>query len=244
MSNPKDQNFVGPHSDETSEPRENPSSENAPDNMGVVTSLLKAPKRVLEAIAEERDLVRGSMRLLAAAMLCHAGFGVAIGFFGGTWVAVMDFVKVPLIALFSMIICFPSLYVFTCVAGTPMSLSQVFALGSSCLAMMGLLLAGLAPVAWLFAVSTASVPFMVILVFCVWIIALVFAARYVDKMSLHPRFKLMGGIRVWFFIFIMVTLQMTTHMRPLLVKPENAWKKGEKQFFLLHFIGTFSSEDN
>lgn len=207
-----------------------------------VTALLKDPQQVAETIAGQKGLLWPAIILLAAAMVCHAVFGMAMGLFSGWSVAAMDIIKVPLVAVCSLLICFPSLYVFTCVAGSPLTLLQTFALGCSCLAMIGLLLVGLAPVVWLFAVSTASLPFMVILTLVIWLVTLCFAGRYVGKLKANPVFQRQAGIKMWFLILAIVTLQMTTCMRPMLSKPENGWWTGEKKFFLSHYGSLFEAK--
>jgi hypothetical protein len=205
----------------------------------IITSLLKSPQAVSHVIAGREALLRSALLFLGTGIVCHAVFGFAAGMFGGLQVAWMDVAKAPLVAVCSLFLCFPSLYVFACVAGSPLTFSQTFTLGCSCLAMLGLILIGLAPVAWLFAVSTESVPFMVMLLFLVWIIALSFTSRYVGTLRANPLFQRQGGIKLWFFILILVTLQMTTCMRPMLAKPENGWWTPGKTFFLSHFGSTF-----
>ena len=219
-----------------------PCRDEAATTESILTALLKAPQQVSNVIAGRKDLLRPGFSLLVAALLCHAMFGIAIGLFAGWTVAAMDALKAPLVAVCSLLICFPSLYVFACVAGTPLSASQTFALGCSCLAMIGLLLVALAPVAWLFAVSTASPSFMVILALSIWLVALCFAARYVGKLAANPLFERQAGIRIWFLILTIVTLQMTTCLRPMLSMPENGWWTGDKKFFLSHFGSTFESK--
>ncbi len=130
-------------------------------------------------------------------------------------------------------------FVFTCVAGSPLSLSQCFTLGCSCLAMVGFLLVGLAPVAWLFAVSTENLPFVVVLTLLIWLIAVFFAARYVNGLKASPLFQRQAGIRMWFVILIVVTLQMATCMRPMLTRPDDGWWTSGKTFFLSHFGTVF-----
>ena len=210
-----------------------------PEATNIVSALLRNPRRISETIAERKQLLRSSGLLLAAGLACHAVFGIAIGLFGGWSIAAMDAVKMPLVALCSLLLCFPSLYVFTCVAGSPLSLSQAFVLGCSCLAMVGLILVGLAPVAWLFSVSTANLSFVTLLTFLIWLVAIGFAGRYVNKLSAHPLFERQTGINVWFLILMVVTLQMTTCMRPMLSSSEKGWWTAEKQFFLSHFASTF-----
>lgn len=219
-----------------------PPGEHVPVTSNIVTALLKDPQRVSERIAGQRELLKAGAMLLVSAVACHVVFGFAMGMFKGLTVAVMDAAKVPLVAVCALLLCFPSLYVFACVAGAPLSLSQTFMLGCSCLAMVGLLLVGLAPVAWLFAVSTESLPFMVILILLIWSVAMVFTARYVGKLGAHPLFQRQSGIKLWFLILTLVTLQMVTCMRPMLAKPDKSWWTAEKQFFLAHFGSAFDDD--
>jgi hypothetical protein len=219
-----------------------PPRDDEPATANIITALLKDPQRVSATIAGRRNLLWPAVMLLVSAVACHVVFGFAVGMFGGLTVAAMDVVKVPLVAVCALLLCFPSLYVFACVAGSPLSLSQTFMLGCSCLAMVGLLLVGLAPVAWLFAVSTESPPFMVVLVLAIWFIAMAFAARYVGKLRTNPLFQRQGGIKLWFVILAVVTLQMVTCMRPMLAKPEKGWWTAEKKFFLSHFGSTLDEK--
>lgn len=216
-----------------------PPSHATPEPGNIAAALLKHPLGISDTIARQKDLWRAATALLAVAIACHAVFGLAMGLFGGWPVAAMDMVKIPLVAMGSLLLCFPSLYVFTCVAGAPLSLAQTFVLGCSCLAMVGLILVGLAPVAWLFAVSTQSLSFVTLLAFLIWLVAIGFAGRYVDKLGAHPLLARQAGIRIWFLILILVTLQMATCMRPLLSTSDRGWWTSEKQFFLSHFGSTF-----
>lgn len=213
----------------------------APETRNIAATLLKNPLRISDDIAGQKNLLRSAALLLLVALACHVVFGLAVGLFGGWNVAAMDMVKMPLVALCSLLLCFPSLYVFTCVAGSPLSLAQTFVLGSSCFAMVGLILVGLAPVAWLFAVSTQSLSFVTLLAFLIWLVAIGFAGRFVGKLGAHPLLARQAGINLWFLILILVTLQMTTCMRPMLTlpSPERGWLTSEKQFFLSHFGDTF-----
>ena len=206
-----------------------------------IAALLKAPAQIGTTLAAEEGLVGGGFYFLACALILHAVFGFAVGLFGGWSVGGMAAVKAPLIAVCSLVLCLPSLYVFSSVGGAPLSIRQTFMLGTSCLAMVGLLLIGLAPVAWLFAVSTESLPFVVMLVFVLWVISLSFTVRYIGKLKVVPLLQRTGGIGAWFVVLALVSLQMTTCMRPLLVKPDptRGWWTGEKTFFLAHFESTF-----
>ena len=203
---------------------------------GPVAALLKDPACIADSIAHRKNPLGAAAQWLAVGLVCHGVFGIAVGLFSGWPVAAMDAVKMPLVGFCSLLLCFPSLYVFSCVAGMPLTLPQTFALGSACFAMMGLILVGLAPVAWLFAVSTSSLGFVALLAFLLWLVAIGFAGRFVDKLRAVPLFQRQAGLKIWFAILLLVTLQMATCMRPMLAKPgERGWFTSEKQFFLAHF---------
>ena len=116
-----------------------------PPPAGLVAAILKDPARVAATIAQREKLSAAIPLWLGAGLVCHATFGIAVGLFAGWPVAAMDAVKMPLAGVCSLLLCFPSLYVFSCVAGMPLSILQTLALGSACFAMLGLILVGLAP---------------------------------------------------------------------------------------------------
>jgi len=86
---------------------------------------------------------------------------------------------------------------------------------------------------------TNSGPFVVILALAIWLVAIMFAARYVSKLQANALFQRQGGIKMWFLILIVVTLQMTTSMRPMLGEAKEGWWTAEKQSFLAHFGSMF-----
>jgi hypothetical protein len=50
----------------------------------------------------------------------------------------------------------------------------------------------------------------------------------------HASARSQAGINVWIVIFLLVALQMTTALRPILGKSDTFFPK-EKQFFLAHW---------
>src|SRR3954451_21049436 len=55
--------------------------------------------------------------LFFAAILCYVAYGVGAGFFQGGAQIAITVLKVPLIILGSLLLCVPSLYVFTALSG-------------------------------------------------------------------------------------------------------------------------------
>jgi hypothetical protein len=141
--------------------------------------------------------------------------------------------------LISAVICFPSLYIFSTLAGAKVSVSQIAACLAGALALAGLLLLGFSPAIWIFAESTDSFGFMGMLAVLSWGISVCFALKF-----------LLGAVRsaggrqhlplwIWSGIFLLVTLQMTTSLRPIIGR-SNTLLTQEKKFFLQHWGDTFS----
>jgi len=144
-------------------------------------------------------------------------------------------IKLPLLFLGAAMVVAVFNWMTASIAGAGLSFRVTVAVVFASMVIGCWILLGLAPVAWLFAVSTQSIFFIVILALMLWLVAVSFAARYVGKLRAHPLFERQGGIKLWFLILVIVTLQMTTCMRPMLAKPTTGWWTGQKQFFLSHF---------
>jgi hypothetical protein len=208
-----------------------------------LAALLRSPLSLAARIAEDRSLWSAAMALLLWGLVFHAVYGFAMGLFGGMDVALMSAVKAPLIALCALLLCLPSLCVFSCVADMPISIAQTVALGASALAMTGLMLIGLAPVTWLFAVSTESLAFTVLLNLAIWGVCVLFTFRLFNRLSDFGETRHTHGIKSWLIVYIVVSLQMATAMRPLLTMPETGWWAGEKKFCAVHFIESVSGQE-
>ena len=215
-------------------PEANPDA--GPEIQGsLLAALLKSPAQIMKNIEADEALWRRGALLWWWGLVFHAGFGFTLGLFGGWAAALMALGKAPLIAVCSLVLCLPSLYVFSSVGGMPLTLSQTFALSGGALAMTGILLVGLAPVTWLFSVSTKSVGFIVVLNLFVWIIAIGFATRFLDQLRVTTRLGRTLGLKWWLAVYLLVTLQMVTTLRPLLEKPASGWWVAGKKFFLIYF---------
>lgn len=201
----------------------------------LLDTLLKTPEAMLARIQRDDQLPGLTLQLLFWGLLLHACYGFTMGLFGSTQVALMAAGKAPLIALCSAALCLPSFYVFCCVAGLPMRPTQACALTSVALGMTGLLLLGMLPVTWLFSVSTGSLPFVVLMNLTAWFIALGFAVRVLGRLEPERKRPALAGLGWWLAIYVLVSLQMTTTMRPLLVPPSEGWREPGKKFFLAHF---------
>lgn len=193
-------------------------------------ALLKDPDRIVSALTG-RSAAGLLGRLTALALLGMAAYGVVVGLFPGG----LQLVAVPLKLagglLASALICWPSLYILLCLSGGRQSALDVLGLLAASLALLTLLLAGFAPVAWLFAQSTRSAAFMGGLHLALWSVSCGFALRRLGRCLLALNGRPMRALPVWCVVFVLVCLQMTATLRPLLT-PFSSWAFAPRAFFL------------
>jgi predicted PurR-regulated permease PerM len=86
--------------------------------------------------------------------------------------------------------------------------------------LMTLLLVGFAPVAWLFSQSTNALAWMGFLHLTFWFISTIFGMRFLSAGFSHAKARSSSGLMTWAVIFILVAVQMTTALRPLVGQAE------------------------
>lgn len=203
---------------------------------GLFEALLRRPRELAGHDLLERP---GSLgRLAVMALLAILVYGFVLGTFAWReqiWAAP---IKLGGGLLFAGLICFPSLYIFSCLAGCTASATRLAGILSGMLGLAGLLLLGFAPAIWIFTQGTTSFGFMGTLAIGSWLIAFIFAARFLDQaLRVHGATQ-KGPIAIWSIIFLLVTLQLTTSLRPILGTSDR-FMTTEKKFFLQHWGDTF-----
>lgn len=198
-----------------------------------IEAILRQPRRILYQLRQP-----GAGRVILALFLLSLGcsliYGLVVGSFSmGTqlWAAP---VKIAGGLLFATVICLPSLYIFACLSGSQARLIEIVGLVCGLVSLMCILLVGFAPVAWLFSQSTASACWMgaLHLLFC--LVATGFGLRFLSSGFAHSRSRSNAGLVTWAIMFILVMLQMTTALRPIVGQGDTFFPE-EKKFFLKHW---------
>ena len=212
--------------------------------VGAVEAVLRQPRRVLYQLKQPGagGLIAS---LLLVALFCSVVYGVVAGTFSGgqqLWAAP---VKISAGLFVSALICLPSLYIFSCLGGSQARLAEVFGLVAGLLALMTVLLIGFAPVAWVFSQSTRSVAAMGGLHLAFWFVATIFGVRFLNAGFRHFSSKSDAGLKVWVVIFLLVALQMTTALRPIIGKSDHFLPSAtDKEFFVTHWMNCINSEQD
>jgi hypothetical protein len=215
-----------------------------PNVVTAIESILRQPRRVINQLRQPKS-GRLIVAMVFAAVACAAVYGVVVGTFsGGTqlWAAPL---KIAAGLLLAALICLPSLYIFACLSGSQARPIEVVGLVAGLSMLMTILLIGFAPVAWVFSQSTESVVAMGALHLAFWFISTYFGLRFLSAGFNSREDQSTGGIKVWMAIFILVMLQMTTAVRPLIGKADT-FLPIEKKFFVSHWMDclkqTYDSE--
>lgn len=208
----------------------------------ILGHLLKKPLSIIH------EINKGDKNPLAALLMITLGslavFGFVLGLFSSgqqLWIAPAKIIGG---VFFSGLICLPSLYIFGCLGGMDAKIQHVAGLMLTFFAITSLLLVGFAPVLWLFSTSSNSLVFFGILSLAVWLVCLVFGLRLVSRAARNMGGGQGGHLRIWAVIFLLVTLQMTTTLRPILGTSDKFINLEEKHFFLGYWFQIIADENH
>ena len=204
-----------------------------PHAFAALEALLRQPRRLLFQLKQPRagQLV---WQMLWLSLVGMAVYGLVVGTFAGgeqLWIAPL---KLVMGLAVSAAICLPSLYIFAGLSGAQNRGVEVVGILAALLLLMTTLLVGLAPVAWIFSESTQLIVWMGALHLVFWAVATIFGVRLLKQGFFHGGARSQAGINVWVLIFLLVALQMTTALRPILGHGSTFFPT-EKQFFLAHW---------
>lgn len=198
----------------------------------IFEALLRRPRELAAHAMLDTPATLGKLALLAIGAITV--FGLVLGTFAWQdqiWAAPL---KLGAALIFAAIICFPSLYIFACLAGATSSAARLATLLTAMLALSGILLLGFAPAVWIFTQGTTSFGFMGLLAIGSWLIAFLFGYRFLSTaLKVHGATQ-SGPVFIWSMIFLLVTLQLTTSLRPILGTSDR-FMTTEKKFFLQHW---------
>ena len=201
-----------------------------------IAGVLGHPEGVIRQICTSRRLGAQAAFLLLLALGGTALFGFGAGCFVDWRVALLDALKSGGIVLFSYLLCLPTLYVFASIAGCRVGFVQLAQVGLVVLSGIGCILAALAPVLWLFAVSTESAALFILLAFALVFVAVALGARTLGGAVKAQAVNRTTGLSAWFVVFLVVALQALTLVRPMLSPIGTERAPEGKCFFVSHFF--------
>jgi hypothetical protein len=202
--------------------------------LGLADALLRSPANVVHELTENRAAF---VRLLVLVAACMMMTGLVMASFSGGYQYLAVPLKLAVGLVFGAGLCLPSLYIFACLTGTRQSFRSVAGALLMGLGVQALILTAFAPVAWIFSQSTTSPGFMGLLYVLMLLVSAGFGLGLTGRV-LAATGERVKALRIWSVMFVVVTLQLATNLRPLVGEYQGA-RVAQKQFFLDHWLGNF-----
>ena len=207
----------------------------------LVMQLLSDRDRFFAEVEAGTGLGAKLVHATAALVLLCALYGAAAGAWAGPAQAVSAAVKLPLLFLGTLAICFPAFFVVQVLVGSRLRFAQVLALVLGSLALSAILLAAAIPVTVFFLLTGANYYFLTLLH-----VVIVLGAGLVGMVTLHeglafaceqrgvyPR-KAMAIMKAWAVLFAFVGIQMAWNLQPFVGnrgEPFRLFRHNEGNFY-------------
>jgi len=183
--------------------------------------------------------------LVGACLLCGAFYGLCMGLYaasgdiqGGAQQFVSSAVKVPMLFLFTLLVTFPSLYVFAALAGSRLRMHDMLRLLVSTITVNLAVVASFGPVIIFFTVFTTSHAFISLLNVLFFALSgavslgfLSRATRVVFETDPGKQGRARSIFRAWILIYGVVGAQMGWVLRPFVGNPnlEFVWFRHHRE---------------
>lgn len=129
----------------------------------IIERFLRDRRGVWTQISKEHDIGILMRQMLVSSAIAFAGYGAVLGFSHGLLQALSSLVKLPLLFLLALAICFPVLYVYNLLCGGRLSAGQTCALVLAAITVTAVFTLAFAPITLFFLVTARSYHFFVLL---------------------------------------------------------------------------------
>lgn len=189
----------------------------------LLNDLLSNRERLLDGIAEKQGYNAMFGRLIAIILLLGGFYGLSMGVFNPGWQTFASALKVPLLFLLTVFICFPALFIVNVLLGARMTFVQSLLLILTTIALITVVLASLAPIGVFFVIINSSYSFIQLLHVAFFTVASVSGlwtlnqglSYLCEKHGIYPRQGLIVT-RAWVVIFALVGTQLAWNLRPFI----------------------------
>jgi len=200
------------------------------ETIALFDEVLKRPEEALARLTTP-GWRRRVLQLFTGSVLAIALYGAVAGLFDCQ--ALLALWKVPLIVLFAVALCAPSLYVLAAIVGRDLEPGVFAGALAGFLASLGILLVALLPIGWLFSVSSRSLVSVVWLHVVLGALAVALAARFLARLFIGYG----GTLALWVMLLLLVLLQATTVLRPVLSRAPGAPLFASRKLVFFEHLG-------
>ena len=194
-----------------------------------------------EGIAREKNIGSRLWRLLGLFIAMTFFYGLIMGSYSGIAQALSAGVKVPLLFLLSLVICFPAFFVLQLILGSRMKLSHMTAILLSGFVQTGAIMVSFTPIVIFFMLTGGNYHFLQLLHVTIYILAGLFGMKTVldalkyscEQKNIYPKTGVVV-FRFWVVILAFVGIQLAWNLRPFVAerdKPFALFRSYEGNFY-------------
>jgi hypothetical protein len=174
-----------------------------------------------ERIVNEKNVLSEILNHLVLLILFGAVYGIVMGSYNGFYQAISSGIKVPLLFILIIIICFPAFYVIQTILGSKLTFGQIISVVLLGFVLTNAILVAFAPIVLFFMITGDNYSFLKLLHVGIFIIGGFFGMRAIvealkfscEKKNIYPK----TGVQVfrfWILILAFVGAQLSWSLRP------------------------------
>ncbi len=216
---------------------------------------LQNQEEYFDRIANEENIARRIVRLLGLFFSLTFFYGVIMGCYSGVLQAFTAGIKVPILFLLSLVICYPAFFLLQFILGSRMRLGQMTAIILAGFVLTGAIMVSFTPIVIFFVLTGGNYHFLQLLHVGIFLLAGAFGMKSVmdalkyscDRKNVYPQIGVVV-FRFWAVILAFVGIQLAWNLRPFLAerdKPYALFRKYEGNFYaaVIYSIGQLSQSE-
>jgi len=195
----------------------------------------------LERVTDNKNAIKKICGQSILVVILAFVYGVVMGCYNGFYQALSSGVKMPILFLLLIVICFPAFYVIQSVLGSRLSISQITAIILSGFIYTTSIMVSFSTIVLFFMITGSNYAFIKLLHVAVIALAGLFGMKHIvdaltyscEKKKIYPRTGIVV-FRFWIIILFFVGSQLSWSLRPFVgVKnqPFELFRKQEGNFY-------------
>jgi hypothetical protein len=169
-------------------------------------------------------------------------YGIVMGSYNGFLQAFVTSIKLPVLVLLSIAICFPAFYVIQFMLGSKMSFYQMSNVILAGFVVFSTIMVSFAPIVIFFMITGNNYAFLKLLHVAIFVFSGIFSIRTIinglkfscEKKNVYPKLGI-NIFKIWIFIFAFVSMQLAWNLRPFVGSknlPFELFREKEGNFYL------------
>ena len=187
-----------------------------------------------EIFSEEKKWSR-IWRLVLLFIILTFTYGAVMGCYSGFLQALTAGIKVPVLFLLSLIICYPAFFILQFILGSKMQLSHMTIIILSGFVLTGAIMVSFAPIVILFVLTGGNYYFLQLLHIAVFGVAGIFGMKTIldalkyscEQKNIYPKTGV-EVFRFWVVILAFVSIQLAWNMQPFLAEKTEGYSLFKK----------------